>query len=309
MTNFKFVSPFFENIYSVSKQEIANRICTIHINNNKEIKIPLLVAISFSSVISQMLTNDPLMTDFYIENPLLDDIQDDVIDKLIELLNLKEIQIENEEKVQFGKLGKALGSKELFQFYLKYVKENEQNINERNVIPLIEQKYSFGFTIDELESEVSFISSKFSSFIYQLIELGEDIKYFNLIECIIKHDNFKIRTEDELLLFVIQLCEQNNIYELLFENVMLEYCTLEAISQFIEYIDEYLCNDNHFKSILKCINRKMTLKQLQIKNNDLKRYGIVIESTYEYNESDPLNGLLRQQYLKDNVEMSTSSTD
>ena len=94
MANFKFVSPFFENIYSVSKQEITNRICTIHINNNKEIKIPLLVAVSFSSLISQMLTNDSLMTDFYIEDPSLNDIQDSVIDKLIELLNLNEIQIE-----------------------------------------------------------------------------------------------------------------------------------------------------------------------------------------------------------------------
>ena len=74
MANFKFVSPFFENIYSVSKQEITNRICTIHINNNKEIKIPLLVAVSFSSLISQMLTNDSLMTDFYIEDPSLNAI-------------------------------------------------------------------------------------------------------------------------------------------------------------------------------------------------------------------------------------------
>ena len=307
MTNFKFVSPFFENIYSVSKQEITNRICTIHINNNKEIKIPLLVAVSFSSLISQMLTNDSLMTDFYIEDPSLNDIQDSVIDKLIELLNLNEIQIENEEIQQFGKLGKFLGNKELIQIYLNFVKENEQNMNEENVIPLIQQKYSFGIPIEEFNSEFSFVSSKFTKFVDQLIELGKDIKYYNIIESIVKHENLLLETEDELLLFILKLCEENNEYELLFENVLLEYCSTEAIREFIEYINKYICKDNHFKCILKCINRRLIQEQIPVQINDQKRYVIKYESKYEYNGNDPLNGLLRQEYLKGNVEMRPSS--
>ena len=306
MTNFKFVSPFFENIYSVSKQEITNRICTIHINNNKEIKIPLLVAVSFSSLISQMLTNDSLMTDFYIEDPSLNDIQDSVIDKLIELLNLNEIQIENEEIQQFGKLGKFLGNKELIQIYLNFVKENEQNMNEENVLPLIQQKYSFGIPIEEFNSEFSFVSSKFTKFVDQLIELGKDIKYYNIIESIVKHENLLLETEDELLLFILKLCEENNEYELLFENVLLEYCSTEAIREFIEYINKYICKDNHFKCILKCINRRLIQEQIPVQIIEQKRYQ---PKSYEYNGNDPLNGLLRQEYLKGNVEMRTSSTN
>ena len=272
MTNFKFVSPFFENIYSVSKQEITNRICTIHINNNKEIKIPLLVAVSFSSLISQMLTNDSLMTDFYIEDPSLNDIQDSVIDKLIELLNLNEIQIENEEIHQFAKLGKFLGNKELIQIYLNFVKENEQNMNEENVIPLIQQKYSFGIPMEEFNSEFSFVSSKFTKFVDQLIELGKDIKYYNIIESIVKHENLLLETEDELLLFILKLCEENNEYELLFENVLLEYCSTEAIREFIEYINKHICKDNHFKCILKCINRRLIQEQIPVQIIEQKRY-------------------------------------
>ena len=64
MTQFKIVSPFFDNISLISQHEITNRICTIHINSKKEIKIPLLIAASFSKTISQMLTVDSLMTDF-----------------------------------------------------------------------------------------------------------------------------------------------------------------------------------------------------------------------------------------------------
>ena len=302
MTNFKFVSSFFENIYSVSKQEITNRICTIHINNNKEIKIPLLVAVSFSSLISQMLTNDSLMTDFYIEDPSLNDIQDSVIDKLIELLNLNEIQIENEEIQQFGKLGKFLGNKELIQIYLNFVKENEQNMNEENVLPLIQQKYSFGIPMEEFNSEFSFVSSKFTKFVDQLIELGKDIKYYNIIESIVKQENLLLETEDELLLFILKLCEENDVW--------LEYCSTEAIREFIEYINKYICKDNHFKCILKCINRRLIQEQIPVQIWEHKRYVIKLklESKYEYNGNDPLNGLLRQEYLKGNVEMRTSGT-
>ena len=255
-----------------------------------------------------MLTNDSLMTDFYIEDPSLNDIQDSVIDKLIELLNLNEIQIENEEIQQFGKLGKFLGNKELIQIYLNFVKENEQNMNEENVIPLIQQKYSFGIPMEEFNSEFSFVSSKFTKFVDQLIELGKDIKYYNIIESIVKHENILLETEDELLLFILKLCEENNEYELLFENVLLEYCSTEAIREFIEYINKYICKDNHFKCILKCINRRLIQEQIPAQINDQKRYVIKYESKYEYNGNDPLNGLLRQEYLKGNVEMRTSGT-
>ena len=99
MSNFKISSPYFENISSISQREITNTKCTIHINNKKEIEIPLLVAVSFSNLISQMLLNDPLMTDFYVEDSSLDNIKDDIYAKFNKLLNLQEIHLDNEEKV------------------------------------------------------------------------------------------------------------------------------------------------------------------------------------------------------------------
>ena len=305
MTKFKFASSFYDNIYTISQQEITNKICTIHINNSKEIKIPLLVAVSFSSLISQMLINDSLMTEFYVEDHSLDDIQDNIIDKLIELLNLKEIQLENEEISQLAKLGKVLGSKELIQPYLNKIKEYEQNLNDENVISLIKQKHSFDIPIEEFNSEVLFISSKFSNFVDQLIDLSKDIKYYNVIESIVKNENLQLQTENELLSFILKLSEQDNIYELLFQYVWLEYCSIGTIKQFIEYIDKNICKDNHIKSIIKCVNRRLIQEQIPVYIFNEKRYQI---KSYEYNEKDPLNGLLRQEYLKDNVEMSASST-
>ena len=308
MANLRIISPFFENIYSISQQEITNKICTIHINNNKEIQIPLLVAVSFSSLMSQMVLTEPLMTDFYVKDPSLDDIQDNAIDKLIDLLNLKEIQLENEEINQFGKLGKILGNKELMQPFLNLIKEYEQNMNEENVITLIEQKRSFGIPIEEFKLEVSFASSNITKIFDQLIELGKDMKYYDIIESIVKHENLLLETEDELLLFILKLCEQNNEYELLFENVWLEYCSTETINQFIEYINKYICKDNHFKSVLKCLNRRLIQEQIPVQFVEQKRYLITWESKYVYNGNDPLNGLLRQEYLKGNVKMRASST-
>ena len=137
-----------------------------------------------------------------------------------------------------------------------------------------------------------------------LVKILNTIKYYNIIESIIKHENLLLETEDELLLFILKLCEENNEYELLFENVLLEYCSTEAITKFIEYVNKYVCKDNHFKSILKCINRRLIQEQIPVQNNNKKRYVI----KYEYNGNDPFNGLLRQEYLKSNVEMRASST-
>ena len=305
MSNFKIRSTYFENIYSISQREITNKTCTIHINNNKEIEIPLLVAVSFSTLISQMLLSDPLMTDFYVEDSSLDNVKDDIYNKFEDLLNLKEIQLDSEERAQIAILGKVLENNELLAPFLELMKEYEQNLNEDNVISLIQQKMAFNIPIDELNNEISYIASNFSNFVDKLIDLGNDIKYSNIIECVVKHENIQMDSEDDLLLFVISLCKHNHEYERLFEYIWLEYCSVESISHFVEYLNENICKDNRLKSIIKCINRRLIQDQIPIKNIDLMRYNF---SIIEYNESEPLNGILRHEYLKDNVEMRTSGT-
>ena len=305
MSNFKISSPYFENISSISQREITNTKCTIHINNKKEIEIPLLVAVSFSNLISQMLLNDPLMTDFYVEDSSLDNIKDDIYAKFNKILNLQEIHLDNEEKAQMAILGKVLGNNELYTPFVELIKEYEQNLNEDNVIPLIQQKISFNFPIEELNNELLYIASNFSKFVDKLIDLGSDVKHQNIIECIVKHENIKMDTEDQLLIFVISLCKQNSIYEILFQYVWLEHCSIESISQFIEYLNDNICTNIQLKSIIKCINRRLVQERIPIRRHDINRYSI---KSIVYNENDPLNGLLRQEYLNNNVEMRTSST-
>ena len=301
MTNFKFISSFYENIYAISQHEITNKSCTIHINNNQEIQIPLLIAASFSSFISNQLLIDSLMTDFYIEDRFLDSINDEVIQKLLNLLNLKEVQLEDDEIMEFAKLGYVLGNKELVDLFMHFIKKCEQNMNEDTALSLLIKKVSFNIPLEEIKPEISYISSHFSKFADELINLGKDIKYQNVIECIINSENIKLFTEDELLLFIVELCKENNIYESLFEYVWLEYCSIDSITKFIDYINKYICKDNHLKSIIKCINRKLILEPIP----NLKRY--ITELIYEFNQNNPLNGLLRQEYLKNNVEMRASS--
>ena len=309
MTKYKIGSPLYNNIYLISQIEITNKTCTIHLNNIKEFQIPLLVAISYFSLISQMLLNDSLMTDFYVVDHLLDNIQENIIEKLVYLLNLQEIQLDNEEIIQLAKIGKVLGNNELIALYMDMINKNEQNLNIDNALTLIKQKLYFGLPIEELNSEISYISSNFSTFVDKLVELGNEIKYYNVIESIIKHENLTLTTEDELLEFIIKLCRQNRIYELLYEYVWLEYCSIESISNFIEYINIYMCKDNHFKSIIKCINKRLIQEQIPVKIQNEKRYKEIynLESKYDFNENDPLNGLLLQENFKGNIDMNASS--
>ena len=229
-----------------------------------------------------MLLLDPLTTDFYYDDNSLENIQESVFDKLINLLNMKEIQLEEEEISQIAVLGKVLGNNELVSLFNKKLKEYENNINIENVIGLIKQKISFDLPIEELRAEISFISSNFTKFIDKLIELGKDDKYYNLIESIVKNEHLLLYTEDELLLFIIKLCEENNIYEMFFEFVMLEYCSVEAIKIFIEYINKYICKNYSHKSILKCINRRIAQEKIPLENKDIQRYKALIEKPQDF---------------------------
>ena len=310
MLNYKIDSPFFENISLISNQEITNRICTIHLNNNKEIKIPLFIAISSSSFVSKQLLSDISTNDLYFNDPLLDRINDDVLNKIIKILNHEEVQFENEDEIiQFAIFGKIIGNSEFVKPFISISKGHESNINEENVISIIKQKIIFNLPIDQLKSEISFISSHFSQFIDKLIELSKESEYQEIIECIIKDENLQLQSEDELLTFTINLCQESNKnYELFFEYVWLEYCSIECITKFIDYINNNYCNDNHIKSIMKCINRRLLQEQIPIEKTNKKRY-IIKYINYEYNGNNPLNGILRQEYLKNNVELRTSGTN
>ena len=307
MNKFKIVSPFIENISIISKQEITNRICTIHINNKQQIKIPLLISISFSSVFARQLLYDISVNEFYVNDSSLDNISSEFLEKIKKIFNLEEIQFDNEEEIkQLALFGKIIGNQEFMTPLMNFTKEYETNLNEENVISLIKLKYSFNLPFNQMETEISHISKNFNLFIDKLIGLGKDIKYFSIIESIIKHDNFEINSEDDLLTFIIKLCNENKVYELLFENVWLEYCSVDSISKFVEYINSNICNDNHIKSIIKCINRRLIQENLPMNLSiDVKRYSFV---TYDYDDNNPLNGILRQEYLKDNVEMKASGT-
>ena len=210
------------------------------------------------------------MTDFYIDNHD-NDINQSTVDKIQNLLNNEEIYIEKEEFVQFAKLGKFLENNELTEPFVNLHSEYEQNMTEENVISLIQQKLEFNIAIEELKTEISFISKNFTKFINKLIELGKDTKYFSIIDCIVKNENMQLESEDELLLFILQLCEQNKIYELLFQYIWLEYCSVEAISQFIDYTNKNVFKDIHVKSIINCINRRLLQEQIPIQKIMSKR--------------------------------------
>ena len=77
------------------------------------------------------------MTDFGFNDHYLDDLHDSVVEKFEDLLNLKEITIENEEIPQFAKIGKVIGNNELIDIYRNLINEYEQNMNDENVISLI----------------------------------------------------------------------------------------------------------------------------------------------------------------------------
>ena len=133
-------------------------------------------------------------------------------------------------------------------------------------------------------------------------------KYEQIIESIIQNENLLLKSEDELLLFILKLCEIDYQFEILFEYVFLEYCSTESIQEFLSYLKKAHFDNQQEQNILKCLSRRLLQKNLPLSIVNNKNRYINQYKEYKYDENNPFNGILRQEYLNDNVKMRTSGT-
>ena len=122
------------------------------------------------------------------------------------------------------------------------------------------------------------------------------------------HLRLNIDDEDSLLSFLLNINKSDmndSRFIPLFENVFLEYCSVPKCKEFIEFVEER-CQTQEMKTLVSCIGRGFIPPKLPMNPN-------YIESRHEpkYIEitiDDPLNGIFRREYLKNNALMEASST-
>ena len=316
MTKFQINSEFYSNVCLILDKEITNKMCKLQINEFKAFEIPLFRLISSSSIFIQQILSDLTKDYFTINIPFNNNITEEFIQKIEKALNQEEIELKNDEEIiNFALFGKSIKN----QCFLDVLSANfNEEITNENVIKLIKTKYLFGYQLKEIEKEISFVSENFSKFKEELHELVKDISYQFIIESIIKNNKLKLENEDELLEFVLELCKENKEYEYLFEFVWLEYCSVSIIKELIEYSNENIFITRSSKAVSSCFSRRLIQEKIPIdlsnskearycsKNNEYKENN-ENEKYIEYNDADPLYGILRHENENNNVILEATS--
>ena len=308
MTKFKINSQCYSNLNLIKNIEFTNSPCNIHINNNKTIRLPILLAVGFSKLICEKLLNDLTIRDFYFDIPFEGDISDEFILKLEKTLNQEEVFLEDNEIFNFVLFGKTFLNNEFTSILIKYLEQEEDNINKENVLDILSKKISFNLQDNELSKEIDFISENFEDMKEKLINNYNNLKYFHIFQQILSNDKLKLTNEDSLLNFVLSLCAQSQAYETLFSHVHLEYCSIESIKSFINYIKSNVCNTNNLTSIFECIERRLIQSKIPVDNPQKSQRYLNKQNEIIYDDDGSTKGMFYYEHKKGNVDIKASST-
>ena len=306
---FQFVNDSYENFSILGTNEITNCMCSIHINNEYVINLTLFQAICLSKKVAEDLLNDLTKTDFYFDINFNGIINNDFIQKIHDVILMKEISLENSQEIlNFALFGKSTKNNSFIKPYTEEINKLQEDINQDNVYHILEHKIYFSNQQFQCDKEISFLAKHFSEQKEKLIQLSENQAYLIIIESIITHKELTLINEDELLEFVLKLSQNNSQYESLFEHVFLEYCSVSSVEAFINYIQESSFHSYTSNSIINCIKRRLLQEKLPIfKQPENRIYHKAIRESKVFNDNNPLTGILRTENNNGNVKMNYSS--
>ena len=247
MTKFQVNNSYIKNIINVSDKEITNCLCTIHINNERDIKIPLLVALSTFENISLTLNSDITSNEFNLDIDFTTDttntsnsaeiqnnnndatIRNTFYDKFTEILYGREVTLTTEEINILAKIGRIANNDSFIIPYNDKLKKLEETLSLSNVFDIVSMKleYCDKFNAEEYRNEIALISSNFETQKDKIIDISRDKRYKSFIHSIVQDSHLQLEDEDSLLEFILQLCSISYEYETLFDSVFLEYCSIE----------------------------------------------------------------------------------
>ena len=306
MTNFRIKSSFFTNILSVGVKDITNCQCTVHINNEYEMEMPLLVALSSFESVSRDLMSDITLRDFNIVVDFTTKVSDTFYAKLAKILHGYDVTLNEDEIINLAQFGISTNNHYFIEPYETQIKSIENALTLDNVFTLLSQKHKFSFSPENCTTEISLIAKNFETVKGKIKKLAEDATFIDIIGNIVSSESLRLKNEDSLLRFVIELCSINTTYETLFRYVWLEYCSIDTIHEFTSYVDSNIDTTQNNRSIFECMKRRLLEPKLPKSPNFSK--GRHERPINEVTDEDPLRGILYKENQKGNVNLDASST-
>ena len=120
---------------------------------------------------------------------------------------------------------------------VKINNDQSTSLTKSNVFSILESHLKFGkFYEKNIQDEISFISSHFNELIQdmekQLLELN-----YNTLSKVINDPNLRLENEDQLLFFINKLYKKNQTFSKLYEKIIFNNLSQEAIKEFIKVYD------------------------------------------------------------------------
>ena len=310
---FQIDSNFYKNIVNVCDKELTNSPCKVHINEH-EIEVPLILALSCFSCLTNEINIDATQRDFSIDVDFKHPIDHTFIDKLVDILYMRSVTLNTDEVINLAIFGERVNNHYFLLPYEEQVRSLESTLSLDNCFDLLRKKHDFHIDVSSCSKEVTLISENFESQKSKLASIASDVTYIPIILSVITSESLKLENEDSLLDFVLNLCSIDREYESLFEHILLEYCSPSNIKSFFDYIDANIDTTKHIRPIIRCIGRRLLEPILPKTPNFLtKRHKPLVIPTHEpqlkeVTDSDPQKGILFYEHQKGNVILEASST-
>ena len=309
MSNSSINCKYLENIRLTVERfpEYRDKMCNIIINEKFNIELPIIVASSFSSSITKIITNDPTTNEFRFS---IQSNSQDSLDKIKSVICKREVvSIDNEEDIStFAELGLAIGNDDFINPLKERLEKDSSEMSENNVVQIITSKKTFH--IEDIEKEVSFIAEHFETMSTRedFVEFSSKESNTRIVESIISSDKLNMENEDTLLSFLININKSKtleNISTELFDHLFIEYCSPDKCKEFLSFVCDIIHQQN-IKSLVSCIGRRFIQPNIPMKPKFVK--GRHKEIGTLISNEDPLNGILRREHEKGNVLLEASST-
>ena len=281
---------------------------SIIINNEVEIKIPVVVAASISSKISEIIENDPTSSKLPIT---LNECSSESLGKIKKVvLKNENVELDKEEDINaFASFGLAIGNDDFISPLNKKLSKEMSSMTNDNVVSILKTKKVF--SIKDTKEETKFIAKNFND-----ITCREDFLLFaknsdniDVIEEIVSSNDLSMENEDNLLSFILSLCKsakEKEEYFTLFSHLFLEYCSVQKCEEFLEFVKESMSSES-MRVLFSCIGRRLLQKEIPMKPNYIiNRH--TYKMIYSVNTDDPLNGIFRRENQNNNVLLEPSTT-
>ena len=271
----------------------------LFIVNREKIHTSRIIADILSPFLQQSHFIDKSITEFLINTKTIDEQmrnsksnENDYFEDFLKLVTFDNIKIDLNRQQIYSEYFYLLGNTdEFFRIQPKYLEGlTEENAVDRLVtisrIPTEFQeinKFKETKTMDEI---ITFISSHFEKVDKeQMKNLDIDI-----IEEIIGNKSLKLHEEDSLLNFILTLYEEDRSYSRLFEYVLFNNLSMNALEKFIDLFEVEDFNFIIWKSICE---RLLSSKQESIEDN--KRYEIekYITKDLNYKDGKTFDGIMK----------------